>query len=149
MRGRGKPRTLLASSIVSFSALAASSAAALALPALAAAAAGPQTTTPGVLYVIKTTMDDKRVVLARDRFNKTSLAQKGIYRYPRGAQIQFAITNKGSRPYALKMWETTSPVIRPGRREAMFINWQFRGKYRYVVLYHGKPAGPKGYIIIF
>jgi hypothetical protein len=139
---------LLASSGVSFRNLAVLSAAVLALPALAAAA-GPETTTPGVIYVIKTTINDKHVVLARDRFNTARLTRNGIYRYPRGAQLRFAITNKGTRPYSLKMWETTSPVIRPGRRDAMFINWQFRGKYRYAVLYRGKPAGPKGYIVIF
>ena len=111
--------------------------------------ARPQTTTPGVIYVIKTTVTDTRVVLQRDRFNTPRLTRRGTYRYPRGAQLRFAITNKGTRPYALKMWETTSPVMKPGGRNAIFVNWQFRGKYRYVVLYHGRPAGPEGVIVIF
>jgi hypothetical protein len=113
------------------------------------AQARPQTTTPGIIYVIKTTVTDTRVLLARDRFNTPRLTAHGTYRYPRGAQLRFAITNRGTRPYALKMWETTSRVMKPRGRDAIFINWLFRGTYRYVVLYRGKPVGPKGSIIIF
>ena len=106
--------------------------------------ARPQTTTPGVIYIVKTLVTDKKVEIARDRFTR-----HGVSRLPRGAQIRYAITNKGTRPYALKVWETTSEVMKPGRHSAVFINWQFRGTYRYVLLYHGKPAGPKGIIVIF
>jgi hypothetical protein len=108
------------------------------------AQARPQTTTPGIVYVVKTVITDTKVTIARDQFTR-----HGVHRLPRGAQIRYAITNKGTKAYALKMWETVSPVMKPGGHAALFVNWQFRGTYRFVLLYHGKPAGPKGVIVIF
>jgi hypothetical protein len=106
--------------------------------------ARPQTTTPGTVYVVKTVITDTKVTIARDKYTR-----RGVHRLPRGAEIRYSITNKGTKPYELKIWETISRVMRPGRHEFLYINWQFRGTYRYVLLYHGKPAGPKGTIVIF
>jgi len=50
--------------------------AAIALPA--AVMARPQTTTPGVVYVVKTPVDDKGIHIPKDQFTRN-----GITRYPR------------------------------------------------------------------
>jgi hypothetical protein len=138
----------LAASIghVSRPVLAASAAAAalLLVAFVAGADARPQTTTPGVIYVVKTVVTDKKIVIARDQFTR-----HGIHRLPRGAQIRYAITNKGTRPYSLKVWETTSDVMKPGGHTAIFVNWLFRGTYRFFLLHRGRPVGPKGIIVIF
>ena len=109
------------------------------------AATRPQTTTPGVVYVVKTEVTDTKIVI----HEPARFVKHGVINYPRGAAIRYAIVNKGTRPYTLKFWETVSDVMRPHRTGTVFINWQFRGKYRYLLLYRGKPAGPKGLINIY
>jgi hypothetical protein len=104
----------------------------------------PETTTPGVVYVVKAVLTNGKVTIARDKYTR-----HGVHRLPRGAEIRYSITNKGTKPYALKVWETISPTIRPGHSNTIFVNWQFRGTYSYVLLYRGKPAGPHGKIVIF
>lgn len=110
------------------------------------ASSAPATTVPGVIYPLKVTITNTSIVIQRDKF---SLHTK-YPRYPRGALIRYVITNKGTRPFRLKMWGTISNVMKPkGGKDSMLINWNYRGKYLYETLYKGKPAGPKGYITIF
>jgi hypothetical protein len=69
---------------------------------------------------------------------------------PRGAVIRYAVTNKGTRPYVFKMWETVTSAIKPhGGHDSFLVNWNYRGRYLYETLYRGKPAGPHGFITIF
>src|ERR1700688_223583 len=81
--------------------------AAIAVPA--AVHARPQTTTPGVIYVIKTPVDDKGIHIPKDKFTRN-----GVSRYPRGALIRYEFINKGTKPYAVRIWATETVVIRPG-----------------------------------
>ncbi|MDP9337053.1 MAG: hypothetical protein M3Q30_27580 [Actinomycetota bacterium] len=116
----------------------------LAATIVPAAQTRPQTTTPGVIYIVKVTLTDKTITIAKDKFTRN-----GVSRLPRGAQIRYSVTNKGTRPYAWRVWGAATPVIKPGGRDSIFVNWQFRGTYRYELLFRGKPAGPKGHIVIF
>ena len=117
--------------------------AALAVPA--ATAARPATTTPGVIYVLKVTVDDKGIHIPKDRFTRN-----GVTRYPRGAQIRYEFTNKGSKPYAVFMWAADTVVMKPhGGHAAMFVNWQYRDTYHYYRLYRGHKLRPVGTIVIF
>jgi hypothetical protein len=108
-------------------------------------AARRQTTEPGVVYIVKVVLTDKKISIARDKFT----TKTGVTRYPRGAIIRYAITNKGKRPYAWRVWGADTPVMKPGGHESILVNWHYRGTYSYELLFRGKPVGPRGQIIIF
>jgi hypothetical protein len=104
------------------------------------------TTTPGVVYVVKVTLTDKSIVIPKDKFSLHS----PYPRYPRGAEIRYSITNKGTRPYSLKMWGSTTTVMKAhGGHDSILLNWWERGQFPYTTLYRGKPAGPHGFVTIF
>ncbi|HEY3924969.1 MAG TPA: hypothetical protein VGL75_10455 [Acidothermaceae bacterium] len=109
-------------------------------------AVAPATTTPGVIYVVKVTLTNSAITIPKDKF---SLHTK-YPRLPRGAQIRYEILNKGTRPYSFKIWGSTTGVMKARvGKDAIFINWTYRGKFLYETLYKGKPAGPKGYVTVF
>ena len=119
--------------------------AALVAAALAGATqARPETTKPGVIYVLQVPVDDKGVHLPKDKFTRN-----GITRYPRGAEIRFEFTNKGTKPYAVHVWAVDTIVMKPGRHASMFVNWQYRGDYHYWRILRGHRLSPVGTIIIF
>jgi hypothetical protein len=123
---------------------------ALALTAVVLAAGGVAgssvaTTKPGVIYVLKVPVDDKGIHVPKDQFTRN-----GITRYPRGAQIRYEFTNKGTRPYAVTIWASESVVMKPrGGHATVFINWQYRGDYHYWRVLRGKRIAPVGTVIIF
>ena len=117
-------------------ALLACSVAALALAGTAPARQQSAEPPPPVVHVIKITVTDRSIVIPRERF-------------PRGAVLQLRITNLGSKPYVFRMWATTTLPIPPGKHDSFLINWNFRGKYHYGTLLHGKPTGHGGTIVIF
>jgi hypothetical protein len=109
-----------------------------------ASTAEPQTTTPGVIYVLKTRVDEKGVHIPKDRFTRN-----GVTRYPRGALIRYEFVNRGKRAYAVRMWGADTTVMKVGGRTALLVNWQYRGDYTYARLYRGHRIGPVGKIVIF
>jgi hypothetical protein len=108
------------------------------------AAGAPATTKPGVLYIAKTIVTDTAIKIPKDQFRRGTQV-----RYPRGALIRYDVTNRGTRAYALEIWGSKTTVMRPARRASLLINWNYRGTYVYQLLYKGKPAGPRGTVIIF
>jgi hypothetical protein len=122
---------------------AAAGVAAIALPT-AVLAARPQTTKPGVVYVVKTPVDDKGIHIPKDQFTRN-----GVTRYPRGALIRYEFVNKGTKPYAVRMWAETTSVLKPGRKASMLVNWGYRGDYTYARIYKGHQIRPIGTVIIF
>lgn len=111
----------------------------------AATPARPLTTTPGVIYVLKTPVDDKGIHVPKDQFTKN-----GITRYPRGAVIRYEFVNKGTKPYAVHMWGADTIVMKAhGGRATMLVNWQYRGDYHYWRIYRGHRLNPVGTVIIF
>jgi hypothetical protein len=118
----------------------------LAAAALAGAVQGrPQTTTPGVIYVLKVPVDDKGIHMPKDKFTRN-----GVTRYPRGAEIRYEFTNSGSKPYAAFVWATDTLVMKAhGGHTSMFVNWQYRGTYHYYREYRGHRIAPAGTIVIF
>ncbi len=117
-------------------------AAAVVVPA--AVMARPQTTTPGVVYVINTPVDDKGIHVPKDKFTRN-----GVTRYPRGALIRYEFINKGTKPYAVRMWAASTIVLKPGRKASMLVNWAYRGDYTYARIYKGHQIRPFGRVIIF
>jgi hypothetical protein len=112
--------------------------------AVPAASTAPQTTTPGVIYVLKTRVDEKGVHIPKDQFTRN-----GVTRYPRGALIRYEFVNKGKRPYAVRMWGADTTVMKVGGHTALLVNWQYRGDYTYARLYKGHQIRPLGKIVIF
>lgn len=109
-----------------------------------AATARPQTTEPGVIYVVKTPVDEKGIHIPKDQFTRN-----GVTRYPRGALIRYEFTNKGKRPYAVRMWGQDTVVMKVGGHATMLVNWQYRGTYTYARVYKGHQLAPVRRIIIF
>jgi hypothetical protein len=111
--------------------------------ALAAAPAGA-TTTPGVVYIVKATMTPAKIVIAKDR-----LTRNGMPRYPRGAVIRYAITNTTAKTLVFQMWSQKTLAIKPGHKDSVLVNWNYRGRFPFRMLYHGKPFGSTGYVTIY
>ena len=118
---------------------------AVAAIAVVAASGASSTTVPGQVYAIKVTITDKAITIQKDKFSLHS----PYPRYPRGALIRYEITNKGTKAYALKIWQTTTVAIKPGGHDSVLLNWAFRGAFVYETLSKGKPAGPRGHVTIF
>jgi hypothetical protein len=116
----------------------------LAAALAAIAPPGPATTEPGVVYPVKVAIMDTKILIQKDKFTRN-----GVSRLPRGAQIRYEITNKGTKPYVFQIWRTKTNAIRPGGHDSFLVNWNYRGRYVYRTLLRGRPAGPKGLIIIF
>jgi hypothetical protein len=111
----------------------------------AATPARPQTTTPGVIYVLKVPVDDKGIHIPRDRFTRN-----GISRYPRGALIRYEFSNKGTKPYAVHVWGAETVVMKARTGHAsMLVNWAYRGDYHYWRIYRGHRIPPVGTVVIF
>lgn len=119
--------------------------AALATAAVQTAAAASKTTTPGQVYIVKTTLTNTAIIIPKDKFD---IGLK-YPRYPRGAEIQYKVTNKGTRSYTFKVWDGKTGTIRPGHTDTVLVDWNYRGVYQYETLYRGKPAGPHGMVTIF
>jgi hypothetical protein len=121
------------------------SSAVLAAVAAQTALAASKTTTPGQVYIVKVTLTNTAIIIPKDKFDK------GLKypRYPRGAAIQYKVTNKGTRPYSVEIWAGKTQVIPPGHVDTILVNWNYRGVYHYESLYKGKPAGPHGTVTIF
>jgi hypothetical protein len=100
------------------------------------------TTRPGILYDVNVTLTDTKIRLSHK--SDTSLT-----RMPRGAYIRYAIANRGTRRYVFRIWATQSSPLRPGGRDSLVVNWNYRGRFAYLKLFRGKPVGPKGYITIY
>ncbi len=109
------------------------------------ASASSSTAAPGQVYIVKTTLTNTAIIIPPDKFD----VGLKYPRYPRGAAIQYKVTNKGTRPYSVQIWAGTTRVISPGHTDTILLNWNYRGNYVYRTLYRGKPAGPHGYVTIF
>lgn len=123
------------------------------------AGAAPRTTAPAALTQVKVSITDKAVLIARDKFTQGSLT-----RYPRGAIIDFLITNRGTKAYRAQLLLTgqhnftkyenkgtsvTSPAVAPGRKAHLRINFYFRSRFALLALLGGKRHGELARILIF
>jgi hypothetical protein len=102
------------------------------------------TTVPGVLYTVTATITDRSITLSHK-----SKGTLGLHRLPRGSSIRYRVINNGARPYVFEIWGARSAPIRPHKTDTMLVNWTYRGRYLYRILYHGRAVGPSGYITVF
>jgi hypothetical protein len=122
-------------------------AAAVALASLAggtAAFAAPETTEPGVVYPVKTTLTPTGVTIAKDKFTRN-----GHARYPRGAVIRYMITNRTTKRVTVQIWTVKTKPIAPGGHDSILVNWNYRGRYVYRELAGKTPVGATRYVTIF
>jgi len=126
------------------SSLAALTACVFAVTSPSVAPAARTTTEPGVIYKVKVTLKGQTVTVARDKFTRN-----GKPRYPRGAVIQYVITNKTKTTKALQIWSSRSAPIRPGAHKIVLMLWIYRGRFAYYMLSGGKKFGEKGVVTIF
>jgi hypothetical protein len=109
-----------------------------------AASAAPQTTEPGVVYPVKTTLTPTGATIAKDKFTRN-----GNARYPRGAVIRYMITNRTSKRLVFQIWTVKTKPIAPGGHDSVLVNWNYRGRYVYRQLAGKTPLGATRYIRIF
>ena len=104
-----------------------------------AAPAKRMTTEPGVIYKVPVTLEGtKGRRIAKDQFWRN-----GKSRWPRGAVIQYVITNKTDSTKALQIWNSRSAPIQPGKSKVVLMLWIYRGNFAYYMLSHGKRFGEK------
>lgn len=109
-----------------------------------AAGATPQTTTPGQVYPVKTTLTPAGIKIAKDKFTRN-----GNTRYPRGAVIRFMITNTTTKRLVVQIWTVKTKAIAPGGHDSLLINWNYRGRYLYRQLVGKTTFGTTRYVSIF
>src|SRR5882762_951174 len=91
-----------------------------------AAFAAPQTTEPGVVYPVKTTLTPAGITIAKDKFTR-----KGNARYPRGAVIRYMLTNRTTKRLVVQIWPTRTNPSAPGGHDSILVNWHYRGRFVY------------------
>jgi hypothetical protein len=128
--------------------------------ALPASVAGALTTTaPDIPHNVAVVISDKTIAIARDRFTQGSVTQ-----YPRGAIIEFLITNTGSQAHAVRLVLKSKHVftqyekhitvitaglpIPPGDRRSLPINFYYRGVFVLQVM-SGTQVRASAPIVIF
>jgi hypothetical protein len=62
---------------------------------------------------------------------------------------RYAIVNRGTRRYAVHIWDASTAPTSPKGRVVLLVNWRNRGRFVYQILYHGKPAGPRRSITVY
>jgi hypothetical protein len=118
--------------------------AAVALLAAASAPARPMTTEPGVIYVVPAKLTNTKVVIQKDK-----LFRHGMPRYPRGAVIRYEVRNTTRKTLVFQIWTARTLPIKPGHKDSMLVNWNYRGTFKFRMLFHGKPVGSAGTVTIF
>jgi hypothetical protein len=99
-------------------------------------AAGAQATTaPGILFVSKLVLTDKAILIRGDKF----MTHVGIPRYPRGTDVRYEVSNRGTRPVTLNILGSSTGRLRPGTRTTILVYWARRGKFAF----RATPNGPR------
>jgi hypothetical protein len=106
--------------------------------------AASQTTEPGQVYPVKTTLTRKGVTIAKDKFTR-----HGVARYPRGAAIRYVITNRTGKRVVFQIWTVKTKPIAPGGHDTILVNWNYRGRFVYRALAGKKTVGATRHIRIF
>jgi hypothetical protein len=98
------------------------------------AASARGTTTPGVLHVSKLVLTD-RAILIRDEF----MTRAGFPRYPRGSDVRYDVSNRGTRAFTLNILGSSTGSLRPGRKTTILVYWGRRGRF----VFRALPNGPR------
>jgi hypothetical protein len=90
------------------------------------------TTAPGVVSVSKLVITDHAVMIRIRRHTWASAV-----RYPRGAEVQYDVSNRGTRAYSLDILGSVTGRLAPGRQTTMLVSWTHRGKFVFRALPNG------------
>lgn len=125
------------------------------------AATASATTAPGVLNHIRVVLTDSAIQIPRDQFDKKG---SDVTRYPRGAEIEFTLVNKGSKPISVRIKAlgktkytinsktlagsaSAGKPIAPGATRHWTLGFYIRGDYEMDSLIHGKVAVKKPIVV--
>jgi hypothetical protein len=97
------------------------------------------TTMPGVLSVSKLVITD-HAMMVRIRRHKWA----SVVHYPRGAEVRYDVSNRGTRPYSLNILGSVTGRLAPGRRAPILVYWGRRGTF----VFRALPDGPKITVVI-
>lgn len=117
--------------------------AALACAVLAAgfgcAHAARATTAPGTIYVSKLVITDGaiRIRVRRNTWSAT-------LRYPRGAEVRYEVSNRGTHPFSLNILGSTTGRLAPGRGTSILVYWARRGSF----VFRASPTGPRLRVLV-
>jgi len=110
--------------------------AAIAVTIAAAAIVGTHrshaTTAPGVVSVSKLMITDHAVMIRIRRHTWRS-----VVRYPRGAEVRYDVSNRGTRVYSLDILGSVTGRLAPGRQTTMLVAWTHRGNFVFRALPNG------------
>ena len=110
----------------------AATASAIAATGLGGANGSRATTAPGVVSVSKLVITD-HAVMVRIRRHRWSSA----VHYPRGAEVRYDVSNRGTRAYSLDILGSVTGRLAPGRQTTILVAWTHRGKFVFRALPRG------------
>ena len=102
--------------------------------ALALVAGAQATTQPGVLFVSRLVITDRAILIRGDRF----MTPAAIPRYPRGTDVRYEVSNRGTRAISLNILGSVTGRLAPGRKASILVYWSHRGKF----VFRARPNGP-------
>jgi hypothetical protein len=90
------------------------------------------TTAPGVVSVSKLVITDRAVMIRVRRHTWSS-----VVHYPRGAEVRYDVSNRGTRAYSLDILGSVTGRLGPGRQTTLLVAWTHRGKFVFRALPKG------------
>ena len=90
------------------------------------------TTAPGVISVSKLVITDRAVRIRIRRDTWSSVAH-----YPRGAEVRYDVSNRGTRAYSLDILGSVTGRLAPGRQTTILVAWTHRGRFVFRALPKG------------
>jgi hypothetical protein len=117
----------------------AAAALAAAAVALGGADAVRATTVPGRLYVSRLVISDNAVNV-RIRRN----TWRDTIHYPRGAEVRYEVTNRGTRAFSLNILGSVTGRLAPGHHTSILVYWGNRGDF----VFRALPKGARLRVIV-
>ena len=97
------------------------------------------TTAPGVVSVSKLVITDDAVKIRIRRHTWSSVAH-----YPRGAEVRYDVSNRGTRAYSLDILGSVTGRLAPGRQTSILVAWTHRGRF----VFHALPKGARVVVVV-
>ena len=97
------------------------------------------TTAPGVVSVSKLLITDDAVKIRIRRHTWSSVAH-----YPRGAEVRYDVSNRGTRTYRLDILGSVTGRLAPGRQTTILVAWTHRGRF----VFRALPKGARMVVVV-
>jgi hypothetical protein len=97
------------------------------------------TTAPGVVSVSKLLITDNAIRIRIRRHTWSSVAH-----YPRGAEVRYDVSNRGTRAYSLDILGSVTGRLAPGRQTTILVAWTHRGRF----VFRALPRGARVVVVV-